>query len=131
MTKLRQLKFAKPPGRLFFVAVGKGSGRHAKAFKSKYNGLADGVVILPENEECEDLGFKIFKASHPVPSRSGLEASKYLVTEVKRLKEKDLLVFCISGGASALLPSPPKASFLMMKYISIEPCYHLVFPSKR
>ncbi len=108
VTKLRQLKFTKPPGRLFFVAVGKGAGRHAKAFKSNYDGLADGVVILPENEECEDLGFKVFKASHPVPSSSGLEASKYLVTEVKRLKEKDLLIFCISGGASALLPYPPK-----------------------
>ena len=108
VTKLRQLKFTKPPGRLFFVAVGKGSGRHAKAFKSKYNGLADGVVILPQNEECEDLGFKIFKASHPVPSSSGLEASKYLLGEVKRLGEKDLLIFCISGGASALLPYPPE-----------------------
>ena len=108
VTKLRQLKFTKPPGRLFFVAVGKGSGRHAKAFKSIYNGLADGVVILPQNEECEDLGFKIFKASHPFPSYSGLEASKYLVKEVKRLKEKDLLVFWISGGASALLPYPPE-----------------------
>ncbi len=108
VTKLRQLKFTKPPGRLFFVAVGKGAGRHAEAFKSNYDGPADGVVILPENEECEDLGFKVFKASHPVPSSSGLEASKYLVKEVKRLKEKDLLIFCISGGASALLPYPPE-----------------------
>ena len=50
LTKLRQLKFTKPSGRLFFVAVGKGAGRHAEAFKSIYEGLADGVVILPENE---------------------------------------------------------------------------------
>ena len=108
LTKLRQLKFTKPPGRLFFVAVGKGAGRHAKAFKSYYKGVADGIVILPDNEECEDLGFKVFKASHPVPSSHGLEAAKYLVGEVTRLREKDLLIFCISGGASALLPYPPE-----------------------
>ena len=108
VTKLSKLEFKKPLGRLFFVAVGKGAGRHAKAFKSNYESFADGVVILPENEDCEDLGFKIFKASHPVPSSSGLEASKYLVRKVKRLKEKDLLIFCISGGASALLPYPPE-----------------------
>ena len=108
VTKLGQLKFNKPLGRLFFVAVGKGAGRHAKAFKSNYDGVTDGVVILPENEECEDLGFKVFKASHPVPSSSGFKASKYLVKEAKRLREKDLLIFCISGGASALLPYPPE-----------------------
>ena len=108
VTKLRQLEFTKPLGRLFFVAVGKGAGRHAKAFKSYYKGVAEGIVILPDNEECEDLGFKVFKASHPVPSSHGLEAAKYLVGEVKRLREKDLLIFCISGGASALLPYPPE-----------------------
>ena len=108
VTKLSKLEFKKPLGRLFFVAVGKGAGRHAEAFKSNLDGFADGVVILPENEECEDLGFKVFKASHPVPSSSGLEASKYLVREAKRLSEKDLLIFCISGGASALLPYPPE-----------------------
>ncbi len=108
VTKLSKLEFKKPLGRLFFVAVGKGAGRHAKVFKSNYEGFADGLVILPDNEECEDLGFKVFKASHPVPSSSGLEASKYLMGEVKRLREKDLLIFCISGGASALLPYPPE-----------------------
>ena len=33
MAKLRQLEFKKPQGRLFFVAVGKGAGRHAKNVK--------------------------------------------------------------------------------------------------
>ena len=108
VSRLRQLEFKKPLGRLFFVAVGKGAGRHAEAFKTKYDGVKDGVVILPENEECEDLGFKVFKASHPVPSYSGLQASKYLIRTAKRLSEKDLLIFCISGGASALLPYPPQ-----------------------
>ena len=54
VTKLRQLEFTKPLGRLFFVAVGKGAGRHAKAFKSYYKGVADGIVILPDSAECED-----------------------------------------------------------------------------
>ena len=107
VTKLRQLKFTKPRDDYSLLRLVKVL-EDTEAFKSNYEGLADGVVILPENEECEDLGFKVFKASHPVPSSSGLEASKYLVTEVKRLKEKDLLIFCISGGASALLPYPPK-----------------------
>ncbi len=108
ITKLAQIEFEKPRGRVFFVAVGKGAGRHAKAFLEHYSGSSEGLVIHPENEWCEDIGFKVFKASHPVPSISGLEASKYLSKEAKRLGKDDLMIFCISGGASALLPYPPE-----------------------
>ena len=108
ITKLAQIEFKKPRGRVFFVAVGKGAGRHAKAFLEHYSGSSEGLVIHPENEWCEDIGFKVFKASHPVPSISGLEASKYLSKEAKRLGKDDLMIFCISGGASALLPYPPE-----------------------
>ena len=107
LTKLTQIEFKKPRGRVFFVAVGKGAGRHAKAFLEHYSGSSEGLVVHPENEWCEDIGFKVFKASHPVPSISGLEASKYLSKEAKRLGKDDLMIFCISGGASALLPYPP------------------------
>ena len=108
LTKLTQIEFKKPRGRVFFVAVGKGAGRHAKAFLEHYSGPSEGLVVLPENECCEDIGYKVFKASHPVPSISGLKASKYLLREAKQLGKDDLLIFCISGGASALLPYPPE-----------------------
>ena len=108
LTKLTQIEFKKPKGRVFFVAVGKGAGRHAKAFKRHYSGISKGLVVLPENECCEDIGYKVFKASHPIPSIPGLEASKYLLREAKTLGKDDLFIFCISGGASALLPYPPK-----------------------
>ena len=107
LTKLTQIEFKKPKGRVFFAAVGKGAGRHAKAFTRHYSGLSKGVVVLPENECCEDIGYKVFKASHPIPSIPGLEASKYLLREAKTLGKDDLFIFCISGGASALLPYPP------------------------
>ena len=112
LTKLKQLSFKKPKGRVFFAAVGKGAGRHAKAFLAHYQGLSEGVVVLPENECCEDIGYKVFKASHPVPSISGLKASKYLLKEAQTLGKDDLLIFCISGGASALLPYPPEGFHL-------------------
>ncbi len=108
LTKLTQIQVKKPRGRVFFVAVGKGAGRHAKAFLEHYSGPSEGLVVLPENEWCEDIGFKVFKASHPIPSISGLKASKYLSKEAKMLGKDDLMIFCISGGASALLPYPPE-----------------------
>ncbi len=106
--KLEKIKIDPPSGRLFFAAIGKGAGRLAKAFKKSYPGKSDGIVVIPENENCDDLGFDIIKATHPIPSQAGLEASTELLNEISRLGKDDLLVFCVSGGASALLPSPPK-----------------------
>ena len=106
--KLENIKIDHPSGRLFFAAVGKGAGRLAKAFEKSYAGKADGIVVIPENENCDKIGFKVMKATHPIPSQAGLDASVKLLNEISKLGKDDLLVFCISGGASALLPLPPK-----------------------
>ena len=106
--KLEKIKIDPPSGRLFFAAVGKGAGKLAKAFEKSYQGKADGVVVIPENENCDDFGFEVIKATHPIPSQAGLDASIKLLNEISKLGKDDLLVFCVSGGASALLPLPPK-----------------------
>ncbi len=106
--KLEKMKFDSPLGRLFFVAVGKGAGRLAKAFFKTYKKKADGIVVIPENENCDNLECEVIKATHPIPSQKGLDASQKLLKAISRLGKDDLLIFCISGGASALLPLPPK-----------------------
>ena len=35
-----------------------------------------------QNEHCDDIGCKVFKASHPVPSEEGLLASRELIKKV-------------------------------------------------
>ena len=106
--KIEKMKFDSPLGRLFFVAVGKGAGRLAKAFFKTYKEKADGIVVIPENEKCDNLGFEVIKATHPIPSQKGLDASYKLLKAISKLGKDDLLIFCISGGASALLPLPPE-----------------------
>ena len=106
--KLEKMKFDPPLGRLFFVAVGKGAGRLAKAFFKTYKEKADGIVVIPENEKCDNLGFEVIKATHPIPSQRGLDASLKILKAISKLGKDDLLIFCISGGASALLPFPPE-----------------------
>ena len=106
--KLEKMKFDSPLGRLLFVAVGKGAGRLAKAFFKTYKEKADGIVVIPENEKCDDLECEVIKATHPIPSQKGLDASHKLLKAISKLGRDDLLIFCISGGASALLPLPPE-----------------------
>ena len=106
--KLEKIKFAPPVGRLFFVGVGKGAARLANSFEKTYPGKADGIVVIPENEKCYKLGFEVIKATHPIPTKRGLEASLKILKAISKLGKDDLLIFCISGGASALLPLPPE-----------------------
>ena len=106
--QLYNLTIEPPEGRTFFAAAGKGAGRLSKAFKENFQGEASGIVVIPENECCEDLGYRVFKSSHPVPSEAGVQASKALLENVSSLCEKDLFIFVISGGSSSLLPFPPE-----------------------
>ena len=80
--KLEKINIDPPSGRLFFAAVGKGAGRIARAFEKSYQGKADGIVVIPENEKCDVLGFEVIKATHPIPSQSGLDASTNLLNKV-------------------------------------------------
>ncbi len=60
--------------------------------------------------KCERI--EIIEAAHPVPDAAGLAASKRMFDAVSGLTEDDLVVALISGGGSALLPSPPEGMTL-------------------
>ena len=98
---------AQPKGRVVVIGAGKGSAQMAAAFEKAWDGPIEGVVVTRYGygAKCERL--EMLEASHPVPDQAGLEASRRLLTAVSGLSEDDLVVALISGGGSALLPSPP------------------------
>jgi len=49
---------------------------------------------------------QINEAGHPVPDEAGLNGAKQIVELLIQTGEKDLILFLISGGGSALLPYP-------------------------
>ena len=80
--KIEKINFDPPVGQLFFVAVGKGAGRLANSFEKSHPGKADGIVVIPENEKCYELGFEVIKSTHPIPSKKGLDASLKILTAI-------------------------------------------------
>ena len=46
------------------------------------------------------------EAGHPLPDENGLKGAQEIVRLLSNLTERDLVIFLISGGGSALLPSP-------------------------
>ncbi|UWF66887.1 MULTISPECIES: glycerate kinase [unclassified Brucella] len=106
----------KPKGRTIVIGAGKGSAQMAAAFErawaEKHDAPLEGVVVTRYGYGAPCERIKIIEAAHPVPDGAGLQASKRLFDAVSGLSEDDLVVALISGGGSALLPSPPEGMTL-------------------
>lgn len=102
----------KPHGRPIVIGAGKGSAQMAAAFEKawaeKYpNSPLEGLVVTRYGYAAPCDHIEIIEAAHPVPDQAGLEATKRLFELTSGLTKDDLVVALISGGGSALLPSPP------------------------
>ena len=97
---------ARPKGRTIVIGAGKGSAQMAAAFEKVWDGPIDGLVVTRYGYGAKCERIEIIEAAHPVPDEAGLQASRRLLEKVAGLTEDDLVVALISGGGSALLPSP-------------------------
>jgi glycerate 2-kinase len=97
---------AKPKGRTIVIGAGKGSAQMAAAFAKAWDGPIEGLVVTRYGYAAPCERIEIIEAAHPVPDTAGLTASKRLLDKVSGLTADDLVVALISGGGSALLPSP-------------------------
>jgi hydroxypyruvate reductase len=107
----------KPKGRTIIIGAGKGSAQMASAFEKAWSKAyagapLQGVVVTRYGFGAPCQHIEIIEASHPVPDAAGLVASKRLLETVSGLTADDLVVALISGGGSALLPSPPQGMTL-------------------
>jgi hydroxypyruvate reductase len=97
----------RPKGRTIVVGAGKGSAQMAAAFEKAWDGPLEGVVVTRYGYAARCERIRVLESAHPVPDAAGLEASRTLLETVRGLSPDDLVVALISGGGSALLPSPP------------------------
>ena len=102
----------KPAGKTIVVGAGKASAQMARAFEQLWGGPVDGLVVTRYGHAAPTSQIEIVEASHPVPDESGYLAARRMMAKVHGLSHDDLVVALISGGGSALLPSPgPGLSF--------------------
>ena len=102
----------RPKGRTIVIGAGKGSAQMAAAFEKAWDGPLEGLVVTRYGYGAACERIEIIEAAHPVPDDAGLVASKRLFETVAGLSADDLVVALISGGGSALLPSPPEGMSL-------------------
>ncbi len=94
--------------RIFFLGVGKAAVAMAAAVAEIVGPeLQAGLVITKYGHGGKlPKTFRLIESAHPVPDRAGAQAASDVVAFLRELNARDLLVVAVSGGASALLPSP-------------------------
>ncbi len=93
--------------RLIVIGAGKAAPAMAAAVESVLGSwITDGLVVTKAGRFKPLKKIQILTAGHPIPNRAGRIASARLVDLVTGLGPDDLVLFLLSGGASALLPLP-------------------------
>ena len=93
--------------RIFVAGCGKASAAMA-ANLEKILGprITAGLINVKYGHALKLKRIRMREAGHPLPDEPGLRGTEEIIRMLSQLNEKDLVIFLISGGGSALLPSP-------------------------
>lgn len=91
------------------IGAGKASAAMAQPLeKILGDRLKAGLVQVKYGHSVPLSKIQVVEAGHPVPDEAGIKGAERIIQLVKSATEKDLVIFLISGGGSALLPSPAR-----------------------
>ena len=104
--RVPQLLPPPPAGRLIVIGAGKASAAMAKAVEDHWPGELSGVVVTRYGYSVPCKRIEIVESAHPVPDAASERASQRLFETVRELRENDVVLALISGGASSLVVAP-------------------------
>ena len=97
--------------RIFVIGGGKASGSMGEEVERILGRrITSGLVIVPDylKPRPQDRRIKYHPATHPVPTRTGMQGVLSMLELVKTVSHLDLVIVLLSGGGSALMPLPAK-----------------------
>jgi len=93
--------------RVLVVGGGKASSPMARALEDLLGPRVSTGLVNVKSGFTEPLGkIELIEAEHPVPGNLGVGGTRRILEKLHEAGEKDLVFSVISGGGSALLPSP-------------------------
>ncbi len=104
---------------IHLISVGKGAVSFYKGLKRIFkNRNYYALIVSYESEYFEDNNMEFLPASHPIPDENSLRAGLRIIEYAKNnIKENDLVIFSISGGASSMLVAPQEGLLLEDKIV--------------
>lgn len=98
-----------PATRIFIIGAGKASALMAQTMEEILGEAITAGIVVTKYEHGLQLGkIKLIEAGHPIPDLNSVEATVEIVKLVSHLTSDDIVIFLLSGGASALLADYPQ-----------------------
>jgi glycerate 2-kinase len=93
-------------GRCLVVAIGKAAHALVSSFVRQAGNDAErfeGIVVGAGSGEALPLAFRVYHGGHPSPNEASVAAASDVLRTLRSLTERDLVVFLLSGGGSAMV----------------------------
>jgi len=92
---------------VYVIGAGKAAAPMAQAVEARLgHWLKGGIVNVKYGHGIPLKRIEVNEAGHPVPDEAGIRGADRMIQLLKGTGEKDLVLFLVSGGGSALLPCP-------------------------
>lgn len=102
--------------RVLVVGAGKAGAAMAAAVEGILGDrVAGGLVTVKAGHTASLRRVRLCEAAHPVPDEAGVDGARRMLALLRDAGEGDLVIACISGGGSALLPLPAEGLGLSEK----------------
>jgi len=94
----------------YLIGAGKASAPMAQAIEEVLGDrITRGIISTKLGHTLPLQWTETIEAGHPIPDQKGLVAAQKIIDLLKDSGPQDLVIFLLSGGASALLPMPADA----------------------
>jgi hydroxypyruvate reductase len=88
------------------ISIGKAGHSLVEALSGIIPSEIRGIVACPDEPSTPVAGFRYFYGGHPLPNEDSLRAGSAILELLYALPKRSLVVFLISGGASAIAENP-------------------------
>src|ERR1035438_168631 len=95
--------------RTLVVSIGKAGHTMAEALASTVGNRFTGIIACPNAPPAQLFGFRYFLGGHPLPNEESLRAGDAILKLLGAPSPQTLVIYLISGGASAIAEKPISA----------------------
>jgi glycerate 2-kinase len=106
---------------IYVIGAGKASAAMASAMENILGSrITRGIINVKYNHVTNLEHIQLIQAGHPIPDRNGVKGTRAILQLAEDAGIEDLVICLISGGGSALLPSPGNDLTLADKQQTIQ-----------
>jgi len=91
---------------IYLCGSGKASFLMAQEIESILGSIINSGIVVSPIKNVELKFSNHHYSTHPIPTQKSIDSSKKMLEELEKMGSEDLLIYCLSGGSSALLELP-------------------------